>query len=1035
MKNWNNSDLIWLLLGFFMCCSPLTGIAGEKSETDDGSILIRLGREHFDPLKQCPQETGEVTGIQKAGEGQSGSGYNIVQFDGPVKEEWKDALKAQGAELFDYIPDFAFIVRMDASRLEAVQSLPHVRWAGEYRPSYKFSQKALDKQLEAGSDADQGVGALSLLKVIIFPGEDVDRIKCEILSMDGEVVQDSLESGWDSSLIIKFPAERIEELGTIRGIKWIAPAPKWRLHNNVSTDVISARAPRKDHRLYGEWQTVGVCDTGLDKGLTDSANLHKDFLDGKGQSRVVKIFDLSGGDKSIPDTDGHGTHVAGSVLGNGARSGSDPAKDNYPSTCFSGMAPMAKLVFQSKGETPDEKLPPLSKILDQARTAGANLHTNSWGGSMGSSYSSQSKELDQYIWDHRDFLVLFSAGNTGVDKDADGIVDLYSLDEPGTAKNCLTVGASEGNRPKGCGHDMPWGQGWPNFFSADPIKSDHVSNRPAGIAGFSSRGPVLDGRYKPDLVAPGTNILSTRSSVCTKTGWGVYNDYYLWNGGTSMSTPITAGTAALVREYFNKVVKIASPSAALLKAALLNGAEDITPGQYGTGNTQEIPNAPVPNNVEGWGRLNLENTVYPKSPATILYYDEKKALQTGESADHHVTVVNVSLPLKINLAWSDYPGSELAQGGLVNDLDLQVISPSSKTYYADNAIKKPTLSALKYSQKNEPEGKSSDTMAIRFTPSTYPANLESVVFVYSNPKDEFSDVTLAVYDDKGQNGLPGKVLFKKVFKYIPPGEDGGEDMAAITAGIQGVAIEKGDFYVAVEKNNLNQSIGTEKGNTTKRSYRKMGATWDSAEDTAWIIAGVRGPTPSTSFDRVNNVLGVTLPTPEPGAYTIRVSGYNVPKGPQTYALVARGGISMTSPQAGSIQFESAMYETPEYAGSVTVRLVRTGVGKGGVSSGSTGELTVGYRTEDGTAQAGVDYEPVNGTLTWADGDASPKEFQVPILNDGMAEEDETVVLVLEEPAENSWLNSVESAELTIQANDSGGGSSGGCFVGALSLDD
>jgi len=80
-------------------------------------------------------------------------------------------------------------------------------------------------------------------------------------------------------------------------------------------------------------------------------------------------------------------------------------------------------------------------------------------------------------------------------------------------------------------------------------------------------------------------------------------------------------------------------------------------------------------------------------------------------------------------------------------------------------------------------------------------------------------------------------------------------------------------------------------------------------------------------------------------------------------------------------------------------------------------------------------EPVNGTLTWADGDASPKEFQVPILNDGMAEEDETVVLVLEEPAENSWLNSVESAELTIQANDSGAGSSGGCFVGALSVDD
>ncbi|HEJ83504.1 MAG TPA: peptidase S8/S53 subtilisin kexin sedolisin, partial [Desulfobacteraceae bacterium] len=612
-----------------------------------------------------------------------------------------------------------------------------------------------------------------------------------------------------------------------------------------------------------------------------------------------------------------------SVLGNGARSGSDPSRDRYPSTCFSGMAPKAKLIFQAQGDTPDEEWPALNEILDQARTAGANLHTNSWGGSLGSSYSSQANMVDAYIWDHRDFLVLFSAGNSGVDKDADGIVDLYSLDEPGTSKNCLTVGASEGNRPDGCGLDAAWGQGWPKAFSAAPISSDHVSDKPAGIAAFSSRGPVLDGRHKPDLVAPGTNILSTRSSAAEKPGWGVYDDYYLWEGGTSMSTPITAGTAALVREYLTKVIKIARPSAALMKAALLNGARDISPGQYGTGNTREIPGSPVPNNVEGWGRLDLENTVYPRSPSTILYYDEKKALQTGESTDHHMTVVNASLPLKITLAWSDYPGSEISQGGLVNDLDLQVISPSSMIHYADHAVKHPTLTLLKYTQKDEPESASSDTMAIRFTPPAYPANLESVVFGYLNPKDEFSDVAIAVYDDKGPNGLPGRVLFKKVLKYIPPGEGGGENPAIITMGIQGVVINQGDFYVAIEKNAPDQAVVTEKGNADQRSYRKNGARWEVSADTAFIFAGVRGIALSTDFDRVNNVLGVTLPKPEPGAYTLRITGYNVPKGPQTYALVARGNISMTSSRTGAIQFESAVYDTSEYAGSVTIRVVRT----------------------------------------------------------------------------------------------------------------
>jgi hypothetical protein len=1033
MKNWNHSGFVWLIVGFFLCWFPLAGIAEEEGAADDGSILIRLGREHFDPLKKAPGRTGEATGVQEERGAQAGPGYYIVQFDGPVREEWKDALEAQGAELFDYIPDFAFIVRMDASRLEAVQVLPHVRWAGDYRPAYKLSQKALDNQLEAGSDRDQRVGARSLLKVIIFPGEDVDRIRGDILLMNGEVVQESIRSGWDSSFIIRFPAKRIEELGTISGIKWIAPAPKRRLHNNVSTDVISARTPRTHHRLYGEGQTVGVCDTGLDIGENDPKRLHTDFLDGKGKSRVVKMFDATGGDQPIPDTDGHGTHVAGSIIGNGARSGSDPGGDNFPSTCFSGMAPKANLIFHADELAGGTEKLSVDQMLDQSRTAGAHLHSNSWGNGLAGSYSSESKEIDQYIWGHRDFLVFFSAGNSGVDKDADGVVDLYAVDDTASAKNCLAVGASEGNRPRGGGLDLPWGQGWPRAFSAYPIQSDHVSNKPGGMAAFSSRGPTLDGRTKPDLVAPGTNILSTRSSVAEGSGWGPYDNHYMWMGGTSMSTPITAGTAALVREYLNKVIKIATPSAALLKAAMLNGAQDITPGQYGTGRMREIPNAPVPNNVEGWGRLNLARTIYPKSPETILYYDENKALKTGESTDHHVTVTTASVPFKINLAWSDYPGSEVAQGGLVNDLDLQMISPSGKIHYADNANKKPGLSFLKYTKKDEPDGQSADSMAVRFTPVSYPAHIDSVTFVYFNSEDAFSDVTVAVYDDKGSRSLPGTLLFKKNFTYIPPEQDDGRKIpAVISLGIAGVVINEGGFYVAVLKDSAHQFICTEAGNAQQRSYRKAGAGWELSKDAAFMFACVRGPSLSTDFDRVNNVLGVTLPKPEVGAYTIRVSGYNVPKGPQPYALVARGGISMTSPRAGSIQFASADYDTTEDAGSVTIQVVRTGSEAGASFGGSTGQLTVAYRTEDGTARAGSDYQPVSGTLTWADGDASVKELVVPILYDNVAEGDERFSLLLEEPSENAWLNSVETADVTIQDNSTGGGGcSGGCFIDSL----
>ncbi len=1012
MKNEKHGLLTALLiLSMLICCGAGDGLAADAVGSDAGPILIRLGMEHFDPLQKYPQ-TGGMIRFQTAEAGTGEPAYYIVQFDGPIKQAWKEALEDLNAKLFDYVPDFAFIVRAPSNRVNAVRSLPHVRWVGDYLTEYKLSRGVVNQSLTEDAVSEPEMeGEYPALRILIFPGEDVDRIAGEISLLGGTVIRESIRNGWDSSLTIRLPAEKIPQLGAIQGVKWIAPAPKWRLHNNVSANIIAADTTRRIHGLYGDGQTVGICDSGLDVGINDPLYLHKDFLDGKGQSRVVKIFDISGQEKVVPDTDGHGTHVAGSVLGNGARSGSNPASDNYPTTCFSGMAPKARLVFQAQGDTPGDKWPTLTRLFEQAQAAGANLHSNSWGSANGSSYNTESAELDTYAWEHRDFLVLFSAGNSGVDKDGDGVIDFYSLGEPATAKNCLTVGASEGNRPSGCGYDNLWGVAWPQNFSADPIKTDHVSNNPRGIAAFSSRGPVLDGRYKPDLVAPGTNILSTRSSVAEKKGWGIYNQYYMWMGGTSMSTPITAGTAALVREYLNKVVKIPKPSAAILKAAILNGAQNITPGQYGTGSTQEIPDSPVPNNVEGWGRLNLGNTVYPKSPETILYCEEKTALKTDESSDHHFTVNNSSLPLKINLAWTDYPGSEITQGGLVNDLDLQVISPSQKITYPDHAMGKPKFSPLRYNAANFPQDQSSDSMAVRFTPAAYPANVEVITFVYFNPEEILSDVMLVIYADDGQGGLPGTVLFKKKFTYIPSGEGNAQNPATISVGITGVVINQGDFYAAIEKTSAFQYLAVENGDPGNRSYRKTASGWELSGNMAWIFAGVRETTPVTAFDRVNNVLGLTLPDPEPGEYTVRVTGYNVPQGPQTYALVARGGISSQGAQAGDSNFEFQEYKTSEKAGSATIRVLR--------SAGSTGPLSVGYRTEDGTAKAGIDYGAVHGTLSWADGDQTPKEFVVPILKDNEPEAMETVTLLLETPAEDGWLNSVESAVLDIENSGAG----------------
>ncbi len=117
----------------------------------------------------------------------------------------------------------------------------------------------------------------------------------------------------------------------------------------------------------GSGQIVGICDTGFDTGVNDST-MHLDF-----QGRIDAIYAL--GRSTADDPHGHGTHVAGSVLGDGARSNGQ----------IKGMAPAAHIVFQSVldsqgglGGLPTD----LNTLFAQAWTAGARIHTNSWGAAV-----------------------------------------------------------------------------------------------------------------------------------------------------------------------------------------------------------------------------------------------------------------------------------------------------------------------------------------------------------------------------------------------------------------------------------------------------------------------------------------------------------------------------------------------------------------------------------------------------------------------------------------------------------------------------
>ncbi|MEE9223844.1 MAG: S8 family serine peptidase, partial [Thermoplasmata archaeon] len=431
--------------------------------------------------------------------------------------------------------------------------------------------------------------------------------------------------------------------------EYVAPM----IHNSIALNIMRADVTHTSAQLEGAGQVVAVCDTGFDEGSTTS--VHPAF-----GNRVLKLYAL--GRKTASDPHGHGTHVAGSVLGDG--------HSNTMGGQIRGAAPRGSLVLQSVldaqgglGGLPDD----LNDLfLIPYRDNGARVHTNSWGSPVFGRYTQSSFEVDEFVWNHRDYVICFSAGNEGADVDANGVVDVRSVGSPGTAKNCITVGASESNRPF---ISKQYGQAWPMDFPVDPLSSDRWADNPDGMAAFSSRGPTRNGRIKPDVVAPGTAILSAHSRKAhVGSFWGTSSDpLYCFMGGTSMATPLVAGCAAVVREYFQSR-RSHQPSAALVKALLINGARDIS-GQYVPSEAEAIPNL-----SEGFGRVDLAATVGPFGQnERVDFKEENTALDTGEEERTVVRVNASGALLKVTLVWTDPPGEELQ-----NDLDLIVRAPGGQ---------------------------------------------------------------------------------------------------------------------------------------------------------------------------------------------------------------------------------------------------------------------------------------------------------------------------------------------------------------------
>ncbi|HPJ71301.1 MAG TPA: S8 family serine peptidase, partial [bacterium] len=564
------------------------------------------------------------------------------------------------------------------------------------------------------------------------------------------------------------------------------------------------------------------------------------------------------------------------------------------STCYAGIAPEAELVVQNIADLngnitglPDD----LNVLFAQAYGGGARIHNDSWGEIGTNGYTSYSEDVDEFIWDNPEFSVVFSAGNSGIDADASGVVDGSSINAPANAKNCIAVGAGENDRDESStpepAYNAAYGWFWPWDYPAAPISDDHVSNHPEGLAAFSSRGPTLDGRFKPEIVAPGTNVVSCRShaiDLSQSVLWGPgglsgsLSEYYTFSGGTSMAAPLVTGAAALVRERYRTAFG-AVPSAALIKATLLNGARDTTPGQYGTGAAREVPPAPRPNNVEGWGRLDLPSSAPLQDEGDFYYFQATPGLSTGGEDSYRISVSPMLAALSVTLAWSDYPGSAPAGGALVNDLDLTVAGPGGQVYYPNRATAAEGLVYDDGTVEDEQTGFLGVVEAVRFTPSRYPARLDEGVFYLGSTAGSYpAETGIRVY--RGDASGPKELLWSGNRTVTAPG------WQSVDFSGEGIAVASGDIFLGVAP--LDDDLFW----AADVDLETAGRTWQYVPGSGWVKipildALIRARTTATSVqDRTNNVETVDIDLPAPGVYTLRVRGYNVPCGPQPYALVA-----------------------------------------------------------------------------------------------------------------------------------------------------
>lgn len=319
---------------------------------------------------------------------------------------------------------------------------------------------------------------------VIIKVKNQNKLKNEISNMSTKIKYHLPLVG---GIACDMKVDAIEKLSNDPDIEYISFDSKVFTLLDVATASIKSNFPREEG-FTGEGVTVAVVDTGVAP--------HADLI--KPRNRIIGFKDLVN-DKETPyDDNGHGTHVAGIIASNGYSSNGK----------YAGVAPMANILAvkalddTGSGSTSDiiEAIQWVIETKDQYNTKILNLSIGSPANNP--YYSDPLVEAAEKAVE-AGLIVVAAAGNSGPAQ--------KTILSPGTSPKIITVGAVDDNKTPEIDDDT--------------------------IASFSSRGPTKEGIRKPDLVAPGVDIMSLSNTKLTG---------YHSLSGTSMATPLVSGAIALL---------------------------------------------------------------------------------------------------------------------------------------------------------------------------------------------------------------------------------------------------------------------------------------------------------------------------------------------------------------------------------------------------------------------------------------------------------------------------------------------------------